>query len=572
MSEAIEKEVVENEAQEAVPQKPPLNMKQSSLDRATIATGEFRDEISTRSAEFEELESCLVEGLDDAERLKIEAGMSDLLGDVFDSIKDLAANSRDAVRHTLAHTLVFLRAVDKDDNFKTANFKGTDANKVWKKEALIQIFKLDDAQTRLTTYYKALDHIEKNWKAADGSLDDAKDVFDWIVLKKGIIAIYNKTTGGGGAGKKDRKNTHGYKEADDEFDARFWGKVNLPVDKDLPKIEEGSRVLLVGQLEAGQIEIKHIVEDAKEDIEEIMETLGDKLIAAKVLPDNNLFWRRVVALSSVVTAKDKIVAIDETGTRCTISNERSGNPSLVAEINTPTTPLFSQQAGRQRLENKPGESLKKLVSAAMVASHTVTYDSNNTEVKIKWTDEDGKADLVPLKHVPVDANNMLQQYQPKALNDWQDFVLDEAGIELLFKGLVEKWNTYAAAIKTGEKADSEELVKAKNAFKTDTAKTDRAETKITLSEGSDKMLVATPFLNTAGIEVKLNAAATTDILFYTKTADLKKIISFMKADRCGPAKLSFSENILKLVTDFWSLHVPFSDNRNYRTNAFEAKV
>lgn len=293
-----------------------------------LAESEFRDDLSMKATVYSELEEAL-KGVDADDKEMLEKGnktLSETLGDIFDNVKVLARNSRGAVRQSLAHTLVFIRAVSRNEAFIASSFKNSGANKDWKREALIQIYDLKDHPTRLSTYAKTIKYIEDNWHAANGSLDDANDVFNLIQKDGGITAIYakatKKTSGGGGS---DKTQSPEYKEADKSFTTGpSLGQISAPTrsDKEDP-FEDGARVLLLGDFASGQIDIKYVVEDSDNRVGTMMYELGEKIIKGMTVPNNNLFWRRVTALTGLA-GKDGVVAVDDAGAQCTISNERSG--------------------------------------------------------------------------------------------------------------------------------------------------------------------------------------------------------------------------------------------------------
>jgi hypothetical protein len=564
MTDAAEVIDVDEAKKKIIPEIP-----KSKYEEVVRTGGEFRDEIAHKNVELEGLTANLEAAEEgDAKDLAGVAVAVSLSG-IFDDIKHLASNSHEARRHSLAHTFVFLRAVSKNQTFIDNNFKGTDANKIWEREALTQIYKLEEHPNRLSTYVKVFKYITDNWAETDGSLEKAGDVYDWIETKKGIAAIYKLATPGGTSDDTETEDTYGYKEADETFKTRSWGSVALPQNDDVPKIKDGANVLLVGRLKDGQIEIKHIVEKPEDQIGKIMMAVGDKLIADKELPDHNLFWRRVANLSSVVSGKDKIVSINAAGSKCTISNERTGYPSLVAQITFDGAPIFRDNAGRQRLESKPGAALKKLTSAALVASHKVTYGGTDTDVTIEWSDEADKTTKVALKHLIAGSNDDKAQYEPGNLNAWVDLTLDKAAIELVCTDLVDKWNDLAKAEKDG---DDPATKTAKVDFKSDEGKAGRVETKVILEKDSNKMRIVTPYVNASGFDVTLPQDADGDVNFFFKTADLKKAFTFIKNDKTEKVKVSFNENMMKFVADGWALHIPYADNGTYRTNGFVPKV
>jgi hypothetical protein len=565
MTDAAETVDIDEAKKKIIPDRP-----KSKYEEMVHAGSELRKEMLEKNETYSQIVSALEAATDDDERLQVKAAMSEALGGIFKNIKYLANNSREAVRYSLAHTFVFLRAVSDNQNFIDTNFKGDGRNKIWEKEVLTQVYKLEDHPNRLTTYARGFKYIADNWAEADGSLDNAKDVFSWIEDKKGIAAIYALATKGSDDDDDDTdiSDTPGYQEADDTFETRSWGSVALPQNKDVPKIKDGANVLLVGRLKDGQIEIKHIVEKPENQIGKIMEKLGDDLIAAKPLPDHNLFWRRVASLSSVVTGKDKVVSINTAGSKCTISNERTGYPSLVAQVKFDGAPIFRENAGRQRLESEPGAALKKLTAAALVASHKVAYGGADTEVTIEWSDEADKKTEIALMHLIAGSNKDVAQYEPGNLNDWVDLTLDKTAIDLVCTDLVDKWNDLSKAAKDDDK---DYLAQAKEDFKSKKGKLARVESTVILEKGSDKMSIVTPYVNKAGFNVTLPSEADGDVKFFFKTADLRKVFAFIKNDKTEKVKVSFNESMMKFVTEGWAIHIPYADNGNYRTNGFVPK-
>lgn len=563
MSEAVKDETAQQVAEGNFKMDPP-----TKGEVWGIAEKEFREDLSMKASLYSKLEESLKDVDDDDEEM-LEKGnktLSETLGEIFDSVKVLASNSRGAVRQSLAHTLVFLRAVSRNEVFIAANFKNSGANKDWKREALIQIYNLKDHPTRLSTYAKTIKYIEDNWKETDGSLEDASAVYAWIETNKGITAIYakatKKTSGGGGS---DKTSTPEYGEANKSFANRSLGQIAAPArsDKEDP-FEEGARVLLLGDFASGQIDIKHVVEDSDDRVGTMMFELGEKIIKSMKVPDDNLFWRRVTALTGMA-GKDGVVAVDDAGAQCTISNERSGHPSLVGEVFYPAAPIFKGNPGRQRLEEEEGKTLRTITSASLISLHTVTHVINGTEVTIDWIDEKKKKTSVKLEHLSSDDNEPLVQYVPRVLNDWTDLTFKSKHIRELHNGLVKRLNDLS---KPAADKDPQELADDKIAFKSEAAKTARSKTKAILTSGSKDLVFETPYVNGAGLTIELDEPMQVDLCFHFKTADLKKIFSFMEGDGPDVVKVSFNENMMKFVTDGWAIHVPYADNGAYRTNGF----